>query len=366
MMKSKQFVGWRAVVVLSLLLAVGYGVNASANPILGGIAVMVGNDAPTRIISLSGNMEFLNVAVATSAQGTLNIANNGNSTLTVSSISYPSGFSGDWSSGAISAGGSQNVTVTFSPSVATSYGGTVTVNADQTSGVNTLAVSGIGTSVVVPVYVTASAGTGGTISPSGIITKNAGDSQAFTASPNANYVVNQWLVDGSVVQAGDTGYTLYNIQANRSVQVTFYHVGKSEATVTLSLLLHTYDGTVKNATATTVPAGLTVDFTYDGSPQAPINVGSYTVIGTVNDPNYQGSATNTLVISDTAVTPTLTLERWNGIITIGWPANGFKLQSSPVLPATNWQDVAGSETTNSLSIMRVTNGTGNQFYRLKQ
>ena len=72
--------------------------------------------------------------------------------------------------------------------------------------------------------ITASAGSGGSISPSGSITKNAGDSQAFTASPNANYVVNQWLVDGGVVQTGGTGYTLSNIQANRSVQVTFTYV----------------------------------------------------------------------------------------------------------------------------------------------
>ena len=61
--------------------------------------------------------------------------------------------------------------------------------------------------------------------------------------------------------------------------------------------------------------------------------------------------------------PTITLLRWNNTITIGWPAKGFKLQSSPVLPGTNWQDVAGSETNNSWS---VTLGTGNQFYRLKQ
>jgi hypothetical protein len=74
----------------------------------------------------------------------------------------------------------------------------------------------------VPGYtITASAGSGGSISPNGTITKNAGDNQAFTASPSANYVVNQWLVDSGVVQTGGTSYTLYNIQAGHSVQVTF-------------------------------------------------------------------------------------------------------------------------------------------------
>ena len=72
--------------------------------------------------------------------------------------------------------------------------------------------------------ITATAGTGGGISPSGGITKNAGESQAFTASPSANYVVNQWLVDGGAVQTGGTSFTLNNIQASRTVQVTFTFV----------------------------------------------------------------------------------------------------------------------------------------------
>jgi hypothetical protein len=44
-------------------------------------------------------------------------------------------------------------------------------------------------------------------------------------------------------------------------------------------------------------------------------------------------------------------------------AIGFKLQSSPVVPATTWQDVAGSDATNSVTI---TIGAGNQYFRLKK
>lgn len=58
-------------------------------------------------------------------------------------------------------------------------------------------------------------------------------------------------------------------------------------------------------TATTVPSGLTVVITYNGSGLYPIAVGSYTVVGTVVDPVYVGSATGTLVISP-APTPTPT------------------------------------------------------------
>ena len=63
--------------------------------------------------------------------------------------------------------------------------------------------------------------------------------------------------------------------------------------------------------------------------------------------------------------PTMTFSVQGATLILGWPAEaiGFKLQSSPVLPATAWQDVAGSEATNSVS---VTIGAGNQYYRLKQ
>ena len=56
-----------------------------------------GTTDQTRIISLSGNLAFGSVNVGSSAQRTLTISNTGNSTLTVSSIAYPSGFSGAFS-----------------------------------------------------------------------------------------------------------------------------------------------------------------------------------------------------------------------------------------------------------------------------
>jgi hypothetical protein len=61
-------------------------------------------------------------------------------------------------------------------------------------------------------------------------------------------------------------------------------------------LLQIYDGTAKAVSVTTTPPGLAVIVTYNGLPDAPTNVGSYTVIGTVSDLNYQGGATDTLVI----------------------------------------------------------------------
>jgi len=82
-------------------------------------------------------------------------------------------------------------------------------------------------------------------------------------------------------------------------------VNKAVATVTLASLSQTYDGSAKAVTATTIPTGLTVNFTYNGTATVPTNAGSYTVIGTINDANYTGSATNTLVISQASASITL-------------------------------------------------------------
>lgn len=74
-------------------------------------------------------------------------------------------------------------------------------------------------------------------------------------------------------------------------------IGKATATVTFGNLVFNYDGTSKSASAITNPAGKNVTITYDGSAEAPVNIGSYAVVGTISDINYQGSASGTLVIN---------------------------------------------------------------------
>ncbi len=85
-----------------------------------------------------------------------------------------------------------------------------------------------------------------------------------------------------------------------------FNVAKAVATVTLTNLAQTYDGTARVAACTTEPAGLTVDITYDGGTDAPTNAGSYAITGTVNEVLYQGQAAGTLVVSKGAATVTLT------------------------------------------------------------
>ena len=99
----------------------------------------------TRVITLSGNLAFGSVPVGATADATFRISNSGTGALTVTSIAGPGGYTLNWTSGAVAAGGSQDVTVRFAPAAAQIYSGTLTVNADQTSGTNTIAVSGTGT-----------------------------------------------------------------------------------------------------------------------------------------------------------------------------------------------------------------------------
>jgi len=82
-------------------------------------------------------------------------------------------------------------------------------------------------------------------------------------------------------------------------------VGKRMATVTLDGLAQTYDGQPKPVTVTTDPAGLKVDVTYNGSPTPPSDLGGYAVVATVDDANYQGSASGTLTIGQATATVSL-------------------------------------------------------------
>ncbi len=94
-------------------------------------------------------------------------------------------------------------------------------------------------------------------------------------------------------QAGNANY-------EAAPQVTqSFTIAKGAATLALSDLSHTYDGTPKSATVTTTPSGLTgVSVTYDGSATAPTNAGSYAVVASLTNANYQATdATGTLVIA---------------------------------------------------------------------
>jgi hypothetical protein len=76
----------------------------------------------------------------------------------------------------------------------------------------------------VPTYtITASAGENGSISPSGSVVVNEGDSQTFTITPDAGYEIADVLVDGNSVGAVPT-YTIENVTADHTIHASFAEV----------------------------------------------------------------------------------------------------------------------------------------------
>lgn len=97
-------------------------------------------------ISLSGNLSFGNCTVGVTSGKILTITNTGTSTLNVSNITAPTGFSVFWAlwSGNLSPGNSVNLDVLFTPTSTSTYGGTITVVSNATSGTPTITCSGKG------------------------------------------------------------------------------------------------------------------------------------------------------------------------------------------------------------------------------
>jgi len=63
-----------------------------------------------------------------------------------------------------------------------------------------------------------------------------------------------------------------------------------------------YDGLPKAVKVSTVPSGLSVAITYNGSVNPPSAAGTYAVVGTVSDLNYVGAASGSLAIVEASRT----------------------------------------------------------------
>lgn len=144
--------------------------------------------------------------------------------------------------------------------------------------------------------------------PAAIAYGNALSDTQLNATASVAGAFSYTPASGAVLSAGSQTLTVtftpadtltYNT-ATKTVSLT---VNKTAATITLSGLIASYDGSAKSVSATTSPAGKTVAITYDGSSTAPSAAGSYAVLATIIDANYSGSTFGTLVIA----LPTLTV-----------------------------------------------------------
>ena len=120
--------------------------------------------AQTRIISLSGDLDFGRIPLGTYSQRTLTISNLGDSVLTISNLYYPPepvsmqiNFAGNFS-GPIPPGGVAFVPITFVPLGTAINGGAndldfqgyLFVDSDATAGSNSILMSGVGTRSPLP------------------------------------------------------------------------------------------------------------------------------------------------------------------------------------------------------------------------
>ncbi|MDE2399779.1 MAG: DUF11 domain-containing protein [Patescibacteria group bacterium] len=107
--------------------------------------------------------------------------------------------------------------------------------------------------------ITASSGANGTVTPTGVTTKDYGSSQVYTITPDSGFHVADVLVDSSSVGVVTT-YTFSNITANHTISATFAANAPDRFTLTINKA-GTGDGTTSGSgtydTGTVVPISAT-------------------------------------------------------------------------------------------------------------
>ena len=113
------------------------------------------------------------------------------------------------------------------------------------------------------------------------------------------------ILSGTPTLAGDYAVTL---TASNSVQDRdqdfLLEIAKAPAQVFISNLAHVYDGAARAVSTSTSPEDFAVVVTYDGIGTAPSDAGTYAVVATIDDPNWQGVASDTLSITQAELTIT--------------------------------------------------------------
>ncbi|MBW8780689.1 MAG: alginate lyase family protein [Verrucomicrobia bacterium] len=145
-----------------------------------------------------------------------------------------------------------------------------------------------------------------TIALGGLSQTYDGSAKAVTVTTNpTGLTVGTAYNDGSAlpINAGTYAVTTTINDANYAgTAADTFTIVKATASVALSNLDQTYNGAAKTVGVTTTPTGLTTQVTYDGSATSPINAGSYAIAATIDDANYVGTTTGTLVIGKATAT----------------------------------------------------------------
>jgi hypothetical protein len=117
-----------------------------------------------------------------------------------------------------------------------------------------------------------------------------------TVSGNTVTITGAGTVVLAANQGGDANFSAAR-EVTTSFAVTKQNVG---AAVTLSNTNHVFDGTAKGVTVATVPEGLATVVTYNASTNRPTNAGTYAVVATISNADYQGSKSASMLIAKAA------------------------------------------------------------------
>ncbi|MBF0102265.1 MAG: DUF1566 domain-containing protein, partial [Desulfobacterales bacterium] len=164
--------------------------------------------------------------------------------------------------------------------------------------------------------ITASAGTGGTISPSGSVSVNQGASQIFTISANDGFEIDDVKVNGTSVGKVST-YTISNVTFNQTISATFTAISKE---YTLTSIAGT-GGLISPSSPVTITHGgsqtytITPDTCYDIA-DVTVDGNSVGAVSTYTFNNVTANHSITATFIDSVKTYTLTVIAKNGKVFI--------------------------------------------------
>ena len=198
-------------------------------------------------------------------------------------------------SGAIVGAGPQTLSVTFHPLNSTNYAN-ATASVTLTVLKATPTVSVVGGSFTYDASAHAATG-----SVTGVGGASLG-TPTFTYNGSADTPIDAGSYDVVASYAGDSNYS----PASGTATIT---IGKATPTVTVNGGTFTYDAVAHPATGSVTGVGGasvgTPTFAYNGSPDAPVNAGSYDVVGSYGGSANYNAATGTATITIGKATPTV-------------------------------------------------------------
>lgn len=212
----------------------GYSVTVAAQPV--GLTCTVGNGTGSNVRADVGNVRIACATSVFSIGGTVSglsgsgliLQNNAGDDLAVpaSATSFEFAtrvaYNGNYAVTIAAQPAGQTCSVTHGSGIATTQPGDIAVACAN-----------------IPAYtVTPSAGANGSISPSTPQSVNGGGNINFVATPDSGYAVDQWRLDGNVVQSGGSVYALTNVAASHTVAVSFAQVALVSSVANLALAVN--------------------------------------------------------------------------------------------------------------------------------